>query len=110
MDTSHKTAYSELQSMYNELKNYLDSVMLDPEDEPLLRKCEHLGDKIYSYNEAILEGNSQMYAAEQGCIEELVQQAKGAQELLKSSEEKVKVVSQVANALDKIFQQLGKFL
>lgn len=45
MDTSHKTAYTELQSMYSELKNYLDSVMLDPEDELLLRKCEHLGDK-----------------------------------------------------------------
>lgn len=51
-----------------------------------------------------------MYAAEQGCIKELIQQAKGAQEVLKSSEDKVKVVAQVANALDKIFQQLGKFL
>ncbi|NVD06788.1 hypothetical protein FCU94_07660 [Vibrio sp. JPW-9-11-11] len=110
MDASHKTAYSELQSMYNELKNYLDSVMLEPEDEQLLRKCEHLGDKIYTYNAAILENNSRMYEAEQGCIKELIQQAKGAQEMLKSSEDKVKVVAQVANALDKIFQHLGKFL
>lgn len=43
MDHSHNTVYAELESMYDELQSYLDSVMLDPEDEPLLLQCEQLG-------------------------------------------------------------------
>lgn len=107
MDHSHKIAYNELKSMYDELQSYLDSVMLDPEDEPLLLQCEQLGDQIYAYNAAILKKNSVTLAKGQGSVKELINQAKGA---LKKAEDKVKILAQVANAIDKLLSQLTKFL
>lgn len=110
MDHSHNTVYAELESMYDELQSYLDSVMLDPEDESLLLQCEQLGDQIYAYNVVILEHNSVTLAKGQGSLKELINQAKGAKEALKSAEDKVKVLAQVANAIDKVLVQLAKFL
>ncbi|ELE8118386.1 hypothetical protein RB980_000976 [Vibrio fluvialis] len=110
MDHSHNTAYAELESMYDELQSYLDSVMLDPEDEPLLLQCEQLGDQIYAYNVVILENNSVTLAKGQGSLEELINQVKEAKKALKSAEDKVKVLAQVANAIDKVLAQLAKFL
>ncbi|HHF2874097.1 TPA: hypothetical protein ACPJ0A_004384 [Vibrio diabolicus] len=110
MNHSHKTAYTELKSMYDELQSYLDSVMLDPEDESLLLQCELLGDQIFAYNAAILKNNSVILAKGQGSLKELINQAKGAKEELKSAEDKVKVMAQVANAVDKVLAQLAKFL
>jgi hypothetical protein len=110
MDNSHNTAYAELKSMYNELQSYLDSVILDPKDEELLLKCEQLGDKIYAYNAAILENNSRIYSVGQDSIKDLINQAKAAKKALESAENKVKVFAQVANAIDKVFEQLSRFL
>ncbi|EOX4188944.1 hypothetical protein ACPF4C_002629 [Vibrio cholerae] len=110
MDHSHNTVYAELESMYDELQSYLDSVMLDPEDEAFLLQCEQLGDQIYAYNKAILENNSVTLAKGQGSLKELINQAKGARNALKSAEDKVKVLAQLANAIDKVLVQLAKFL
>ncbi|MCK8069825.1 hypothetical protein AB6C66_21490 [Vibrio splendidus] len=110
MDHNHKIAYDELKSMYDELQSYLDSVMLDPEDEPLLLQCEQLGDQIYAYNAAILKKNSVTLAKGQGSVKELINQAKGAKVALKKAEDKVKILAQVANAIDKLLSQLAKFL
>ncbi|EGQ9065228.1 hypothetical protein WD347_004714 [Vibrio parahaemolyticus] len=110
MDHSHKTAYTELKTMYDELQSYLDSVMLDPEDEPLLLQCEQLGDQIFAYNAAILKNNSVTLAKGQGSLMDLINQVKNAKEALKSAEDKVKVLAQVANAIDKVLAQLAKFL
>ncbi|KQH83480.1 hypothetical protein, partial [Vibrio fluvialis] len=107
MDHSHNTAYAELESMYDELQSYLDSVILDPEDEPLLLQCEQLGDQIYAYNVVILENNSVTLAKGQGSLEELINQVKEAKKALKSAEDKVKVLAQVANAIDRAIVKCG---
>lgn len=98
MDHSHKTAHIELKRMYNELQSYLDSVMRDPEDEAILRQCEQLGEQIYAYNAAMLKNNSKLLFKRQEDIKELINQAKRANEALKSAEDKVKALAQVANA------------
>lgn len=110
MDQNHQLAHAELLSLYNELQDYLDSVILDPEDESILRKCEQLGEKIYAYNAAIVENNSRLLAAEQAGIKELITQTKEAKKALERAEDTVKVIAQIANAIDKVFEQLGKIL
>ncbi|MDT3294771.1 hypothetical protein Q4Q49_03555 [Shewanella sp. SP1S1-7] len=110
MDNNHDTAYLELKSMYEELQSYLSSVIVDPEEEVLLLKCEQLGDKIYAYHAAIIKQNSHLHAIGQESIKKLINQAKDARESLKNAENKVKCFAQVANAIDKIFELLGKFL
>lgn len=107
MSNIHSTAYTELQSMYDELQSYLDSVLLGPENEILLRQCEHLGDLIYRYNVAILEKNSKLHAIKQTSIIELTKQAREAKEALRKAEEQLKIFAQVAKTLDKILAQLG---
>lgn len=69
-----------------------------------------LGDQIYAYNVVILENNSVTLAKGQGSLKELINQAKEARKALKSAEDKVKVLAQVANAIDKVLVQLAKFL
>ena len=110
MDNSHNTAYAELECMYNELNSYLESVILGPEHDELVAKCEQLGNKIYDYHAAILVNNSRILSAEQESLKVIINKAKEAREALEAAENKVKILAQVANAIDKVFEQLSKFL
>lgn len=110
MTPSHDLAYEELQSLYDQLTDYLDSVMLAPEEEPLLFKSERLGEKVRAYHVAILEKNSTLLAAQQHDIHALIEQANSAKKALQSAEDKVKIIAQVAKGVDKAVDQLTKWL
>ncbi|AWB02074.1 hypothetical protein [Vibrio harveyi] len=110
MKPSHDLAYDELQSLYDQLMDYLDSVMLEPEEEYLMLKSEQLGEKIRLYNVAILEKNSRILVAQQHDINTLIEQATSAKKALQSAEDKVKILAQVAKGVDKVVDQLTKWL
>ncbi|EPZ7319846.1 hypothetical protein ACXR5E_002452 [Vibrio mimicus] len=109
MEVNHSESYAELKSMYDELQSYLDSVLLEPEDEVILLKCEKLGEQVYAYNVAIIEGNSSLHSAKSESIRALIEQAKTAKEALKKTEDKVKTLAKVAKAIDKVLEQLAKW-
>ncbi|ENM5744273.1 hypothetical protein V9R52_000032 [Vibrio mimicus] len=108
MEVNHRESYAELKSMYDELQSYLDSVLLEPEDEVILLKCEKLGEQVYAYNVAIIEGNSSLHSAKSESIRALIEQARTAKDALKKAEDKVKTLAKVAKVIDKVLEQLSK--
>ncbi|MEZ9449414.1 hypothetical protein AB4184_18395 [Vibrio splendidus] len=97
---------TESQSMYNELQSYLDLVMQESRDDVFLIKCE----KIYAYNVSIREMNSGLHSVGQESIKGLINQAKESTESLKSTKDKIKVMVQAVNAIDKVFELMGAYI
>ncbi len=111
MTYNHNDAYLATQDMYNELQEYLDSIIPSTEeDELLVDKCNVLGEQVRAYHVAIIEENSCLNSIHNDSIKVLIEEAKIAKQGLKDAENKMKVVAKVAKAVDKVLEQLAKFI
>ena len=58
MNQVHKINLKEIESLYEELKAYLDSSILGAQQEDLYQKCDQLAEKLVAYDMAIISNNS----------------------------------------------------
>ncbi|MCM0148796.1 hypothetical protein KCN56_09505 [Photobacterium galatheae] len=106
----HAEAYKELEATYDRIQTFLDSTMLPPEQESLILQCEKYGEQIYQYNQAMIEKNSKLLDSQDEEVQSLIKLAKSARKSLEEVSEKAESVAKVARGLDKLFEQLAKFV
>lgn len=110
MIETHEKAYAEINSLYDELQTYLDSIIMTPEQEHICLKCEKLGDKIVEYNISIITNNSRLSQLNNEALSSLLEEVSLARTTIKNDIDKVKSAAKAASAIDKVLEKLVWFV
>jgi len=101
-------AYVETKASYDKLDQYLSRILIDPEQEALLKQMEALGEVLYQFHLRIIEKNSALLNKEQCEFQRLIDCAQEANAALDKKVEQVEKVAKIAKAVDKILEQVTK--
>lgn len=102
--------YKELQVTYDAIQSFLDSFQLGPEQDSLIAMQEKLAEKIFLYNKALIEQNSQVLNARIDALKAINERAKEARDSLDKIVDHISTANKIAGVLDKILQQIGKLV
>lgn len=102
--------YNELQATYDAIQSFLDSFQFGPEQDSLIAMQEKLGEKIFLYNKALIEQNSQVLNARMDALKAINERAKEARDSLDKIVDHISTANKIAGVLDKILQQMGKLV
>lgn len=102
--------YNELQATYDAIQSFLDSFQFGPEQDSLIAIQEELGEKIFLYNKALIEQNSQILNAHMDALKAINESAQEARGSLDKITDHIATANKIAGILDKLLQQIGKLV
>jgi hypothetical protein len=102
--------YNELQTTYDAIQSFLNSYQFGPEQDSLIAMQEELGKKIFLYNKAIIEKNSQLLNTSMGALKDINESAQEARDKLNQVSDHIATANKIAGILDKLLQLIDKLV
>jgi len=102
--------YNELQATYDAIQSFLDSFRFGPEQDSLIAMQEKLGEKIFLYNKALIEQNSQILNARMDTLKAINESTQEARDSLDKIADHIATANKIAGIVDKILQQVGNLV
>ncbi|MEP0073177.1 MAG: hypothetical protein ABJE79_10765 [Marinomonas sp.] len=110
MNQVHKNNLAEIESLYDELKTYLDSCIVGAEQEGLYQRCDQLAEKLVAYDMAIIANNSKLVEQSLPELEAFLMEVKDARTSIQSDLNRLNNIASIARNLDKVLNTLAKFV
>lgn len=102
--------YNELQTTYDAIQSFLNSYQFGQEQDSLIAMQEKLGEKIFLYNKALIEQNSQILNARIDVLKAINESTQEARASLDKIADHIATAIKIAGILDKLLQLIDKLV